>query len=105
MPLLADAVGDIAKIAGPACGAIAAIAGLVKFLFVRRDKRRRKKEEEDALAELEEGIKEVAGTAAGVIIPVMVGFSVGGSQGALKVLRALVENAVVGPPQERGRTG
>ena len=93
MPLGAASLADIAK----AVGAFASAAGLLfaatKFVLSRRDKRRKEAEEARLLDELAEQLKDVLGPTAGVVVPLLVGFSAGGPRGAIAVAQALAAGA------------
>jgi hypothetical protein len=106
MPLAAASLADIGK----ALGAFASAAGVVfaatKFVLHRRDKRRKEAEEAKLLDELAEQLKDVLGPTAGVVVPLLVGFSAGGPRGAIAVAQALGAGAAAteAPPSREQRS-
>jgi hypothetical protein len=97
----AASLEDIAKALGALVSAGGLVFAAVKFILARRDKRRKETEEAKLLDELAEQLKDVLGPAAGVVVPVVVGFASGGPRGAIAVVQALGAGAAAtgAPPQ------
>jgi Na+/H+ antiporter NhaD/arsenite permease-like protein len=93
VPLAAASLADIAKALGAFATAGGLVFAVIKFVLSRRDKRRKETDEAKLLDELAEQLKDVLGPTAGVVLPLLIGFSAGGPRGAIAVAQALAAGA------------